>query len=186
MKITKHLSEVEKKEFVQIFEKDDSGYFITWVVDSIQKRTAYIESRSNNKSGRKSKSKEQIISESYEKHMENKYEYENKYKEEIKDKDKIPTEDEFLEHCKVVCQTKFDSLEFSLRSKYKTWVDDGWKDGNGKRIKNWKNKINNTIPFLKPIQHDKQIRKGQPDTDDVVNWAHRILSGENNSGRVEE
>jgi len=36
-----------------------------------------------------------------------------------------------------------------LHNKYKGWVIDGWKDGYGKPIKNWKTKILNTLPHLK-------------------------------------
>jgi len=63
---------------------------------------------------------------------------------------KIPEEEEFVLHCKELLQDRFPAYEFSLRSKYRTWVDDGWKDGFKKPIKNWKNKIANTLPYLKP------------------------------------
>ena len=29
------------------------------------------------------------------------------------------------------------------------WVENGWKDGNDKQIKNWKTKLTNTIPYLR-------------------------------------
>lgn len=67
----------------------------------------------------------------------------------------VPTLEIFLNHCKEVLQNKFESYRFSLESKYHTWVDDNWTDGNGKKIINWKNKINNTIPHLKPIKNGK-------------------------------
>lgn len=79
----------------------------------------------------------------------------NENKDDITNKN-IPTIEIFLEHCKSVLQNKFPEMEFSLRSKYQTWVDDGWKDGHGNKIKNWKNKINNTIPFIKPIYGKQQ------------------------------
>lgn len=69
----------------------------------------------------------------------------------------IPSEKEFLEHCQKTLLIKYIEYEFSLRSKYQTWIDDGWKTGHGKPIKNWKNTINNTIPHLKPIYNGKQI-----------------------------
>lgn len=69
----------------------------------------------------------------------------------------IPTVYEFLHYCKDIQEINYQSYEFSLKSKYETWVDDGWKDGNGKKIKNWKSKIKNTIPFLKPQQQQRVI-----------------------------
>lgn len=64
----------------------------------------------------------------------------------------IPDLEKFLIHCKSVLKENFNDYEFSLKSKYETWVADDWKDGHGKKIKNWKNKINNTIPHLKPLK----------------------------------
>lgn len=58
----------------------------------------------------------------------------------------IPSLKEFVAHA----QIKKPNIDlFSVKAKYDTWVDDGWKDGNGKAIKNWKNKLMNTLPFLK-------------------------------------
>jgi len=36
-----------------------------------------------------------------------------------------------------------------LKLKYDSWVANGWKDGNNKKIINWKSKILNTLPFIK-------------------------------------
>lgn len=76
---------------------------------------------------------------------------------EIKEKEikEIPSVDVFLEYCKKnLEQNKFiyTEYEYSLKSKYETWVANGWKDGHNKQIKDWKGKIRNTIPFLRPIQ----------------------------------
>jgi hypothetical protein len=46
----------------------------------------------------------------------------------------------------------FSLYEYSLKSKFSSWVENNWKDGNNKPIKSWKSKIRNTIPFLKPIK----------------------------------
>ncbi len=72
---------------------------------------------------------------------------------ESKLKNIIPPLPEFLEYVKTIEEfsTKFESLKFAIESKYETWVSDGWKDGNGKKIVNWKLKIKNTLPYLKPI-----------------------------------
>lgn len=36
----------------------------------------------------------------------------------------------------------------SLELKYKAWIENNWRDGNGKKISNWKSKLLNTIPYL--------------------------------------
>jgi len=36
----------------------------------------------------------------------------------------------------------------ALKLKYEAWKEAGWKDGNGNKIKNWKSKLLNTLPYL--------------------------------------
>lgn len=72
-------------------------------------------------------------------------------------KEKNPTIEEFLSFCKEDMTKNglvFDLYEYSLKSKYASWVDNKWKDGHNKPIKNWKSKIRNTIPFLNPIKQN--------------------------------
>lgn len=85
-------------------------------------------------------------------------------KEEEKElNNKIPSVEEFLTYCKTIKEFNYEEFEFSLKTKYETWVADGWKDGNGKKITNWKTKIKNTLPFLKPMkQQPKQPTHYQP------------------------
>jgi len=76
-----------------------------------------------------------------------------------KDKVMIPTEQEFLEYCKSFLGNKMQSYEFSIKAKYEQWVADKWVDGNGNKIKNWKTKIKNTVPHLKPSNfNDSKIQ----------------------------
>jgi len=66
----------------------------------------------------------------------------------------IPTLTQFLDHGRILCDKAglvYKNLVFPLEQKYQTWKDAGWKDGHGKEIKNWKNKLGNTISYLKPI-----------------------------------
>jgi hypothetical protein len=69
----------------------------------------------------------------------------------INNKPVIPTEVDFLNYCKELLKEKYGPLEFALKEKLKAWVQNGWKDGNEKEIKNWKTKIGNVIPYLKPM-----------------------------------
>jgi hypothetical protein len=69
-------------------------------------------------------------------------------------KESKPSIDEFLSFCKddmIKNGMNFILYEYSLKSKFLSWVENDWKDGNNKPIKSWKSKIRNTIPFLKPI-----------------------------------
>jgi len=70
-------------------------------------------------------------------------------------KEKKPNLEEFLSFCKDDMKKDgmdYDSYEYSLKSKFLSWEENNWKDGNNKPIKSWKSKIRNTIPFLKPIK----------------------------------
>jgi len=44
----------------------------------------------------------------------------------------------------------------ALKHKYDAWIENGWKDGNNKPIKNWKTKILNTLPYIAK-QEQKRI-----------------------------
>ena len=68
-------------------------------------------------------------------------------------KPEIPTEEEFMAYYKSELSKQFPGLEFNIKAKYETWVDDGWKDGFRKKITNWKLKLKSTIPHLK-AQYD--------------------------------
>jgi uncharacterized phage protein (TIGR02220 family) len=77
---TKRLSEDEIEELLMVLTEVDGGYCIEWVVESINKRRAYSESRKRN---RQSKKKKDInnTSKTYVTHMENENENENIRKE---------------------------------------------------------------------------------------------------------
>lgn len=46
--------------------------------------------------------------------------------------------------------------EYSVKAKYEAWVSNGWKDGNNKKIVNWKTKLRNTLPYLKENNTKKE------------------------------
>jgi hypothetical protein len=62
------------------------------------------------------------------------------------DKNKIPT---FIEFRDYAIENKPLANIKDLKLKYDSWVANGWKDGNNKKIVNWKSKILNTLPFIK-------------------------------------
>lgn len=65
----------------------------------------------------------------------------------VKDKS-IPGLNEFLSYCKTL-SIYHSSFDFQIEAKYNAWVENKWKDGNNKSIKNWKTKIQNTMPYFK-------------------------------------
>lgn len=65
----------------------------------------------------------------------------------------IPNFEEFLNYV-LENDSSVDRLKLEL--KYKSWIENDWNDGNGKKIKNWKSKVLNTIPYLK---NDVQVSR---------------------------
>lgn len=73
---------------------------------------------------------------------------------------KKPTMTDFIEYAK----SKKPNIDVShVESKYESWVENGWKDGNDKDIKNWKIKLNNTLPYLKEIKQAGKMTKEELD-----------------------
>lgn len=64
----------------------------------------------------------------------------------IKPINTIPT---YLNFKTYAFSKKYNIDELSLKFKYDAWIENGWKDGFDKPIKNWKSKLLNTIPYLK-------------------------------------
>ena len=61
------------------------------------------------------------------------------------DKNIVPSFDDFWGYAK----SKKPSLsKDSVKLKYDSWIANNWKDGNDKKITNWKSKLLNTIPYL--------------------------------------
>ena len=81
--------------------------------------------------------------------MENRNRNRNK---DINKKEK-PTFKEVLNYCKTISVYN-SNLDYHLEGKYNEWVEQGWKDGYGKPIKNWKTKFRNIIPYLKPMKEE--------------------------------
>lgn len=94
----------------------------------------------------------------------------DKDKVELKDKkNEIPKLEDFLFYCKDFIEKDMNSVyaeyEFSLKAKYETWVELGWKDGYGKPIKAWKSKIKNTFPHLIPVKNYQKPNIGRKNDD---------------------
>jgi hypothetical protein len=66
------------------------------------------------------------------------------------DKISTPAREDFLLYCQSL-DIDFERLKETIEEKFNTWVKAGWKDGNGKNIVDWHQKIKNTLPYLKPM-----------------------------------
>jgi hypothetical protein len=67
---------------------------------------------------------------------------------------KIPPLEEFIEYGYFIYRQQKrnpNDYDYALRAKYFQWVEDGWVDGYGTPIRNWKTKLANTIPKLSPM-----------------------------------
>lgn len=84
--------------------------------------------------------------------------YKDKDKENNKD-NTIPTIEEFVAYG---VEKKSSVSTEALRLKYETWIDNGWKvvrKDEEYPIKNWKNTLRNTLPYLKTINNQNIIHK---------------------------
>jgi len=81
------------------------------------------------------------------------------------EKTKIPPFEDFSSYA--VGKKSNVSMEH-LKLKYDSWVENGWKDGLNKPIKNWKTKILNTIPHLKEGKTDT----GRYIKNDITNFKY--------------
>lgn len=57
----------------------------------------------------------------------------------------IPEFLDFLNYAKTIVP---NVCPIDLERKYKAWLNNKWHDGNGKKIINWKSKLNSTIPYI--------------------------------------
>lgn len=68
---------------------------------------------------------------------------------------KPPSLEEFLDHgYKRLVDIGEDPRKYtkSLKTKYFAWDDNDWHTGNGRKIKNWKSTLTNTLQYLRAEQ----------------------------------
>lgn len=59
----------------------------------------------------------------------------------------IPTLEEFLAYAKTI-EIYQPELDFQIKTKYEKWLDDGWKTGFGKPIKNWQIVLKSAMSYM--------------------------------------
>jgi len=69
-----------------------------------------------------------------------------------KEEKEIPTYSDFFDYVKTLSSYKIE-LDYTIKVKYDLWVDNKWRDGKDSHILNWKNKIKNTMPYMKIIEN---------------------------------
>jgi hypothetical protein len=93
-----------------------------------------------------------------------------------KPKKEIPSLDEFLLYLKTdLKEFNFDAFKFSVTAKYESWIDNDWKDGNQNSIKNWKTKLKNTMPYLKPFNQNQNGTKPITADERTANYTQHVL-----------
>lgn len=74
----------------------------------------------------------------------------------INSNNQIPELSDFISYA-IEQKPTVDPLAVKL--KYESWVANGWKNGNDKKIKNWKSSLNNTLPYIKENEQPKPTQK---------------------------
>lgn len=74
-------------------------------------------------------------------------------KQETNNNKQIPELSEFLSYA---VQQVPNVIQQEVKLKYDSWVVNDWKDGNDKPIKNWRSKLNNTLPHIKKHEIQQQ------------------------------
>ena len=94
--------------------------------------------------------------------------------EEKPEKNPPPSLETFLNYA---IENKENVSKSSVELKYKSWVENGWKDGNGKKVTNWKSKLLNTLSFL-PEDKEKGSAQNKSRTElamDKIEEIDRII-----------
>lgn len=66
----------------------------------------------------------------------------------IIDDKSIPTIEEFIEYAQTL--ESYDSqLDFSIKEKYRNWINNNWKNSSDRPITNWKSSLKSALPFMK-------------------------------------
>jgi len=135
------------KDIYDKFIKDGEFFYNKRMKEEHEKRKNFSKSRSENRlNGLKNKKlKPKKSKSSYDNHMENENEDINVISN-INNNKGIP---DFLEFKTFAFEKKPNVCETDLKLKYDSWVTNGWKNGNDKKIKNWKSSLLNTLPYIK-------------------------------------
>jgi len=68
-----------------------------------------------------------------------------------------PSLNDFLKYAKEK-DKDYDLKRKNIKLKYEAWIENGWKNGNDKTIKNWKSTLLNTLPHINKEYKQKSNR----------------------------
>lgn len=140
------------------FQKDDKGLWFNERLEIEQnKRKAFTNSRRNNLKGVNQYSKNEGHTTN---RMENVNENRNINVVSFEKSEKLlPTIEEFLIYAEEITGVAFYRLKPALVLKFESWKVNDWHTGGKKsrKIKNWKNTLANTIPYLKPTDDNTPV-----------------------------
>jgi len=77
----------------------------------------------------------------------------------------IPRVDEFIEYGFELCKVNkvnTEDYQYPLLVKYESYIDNDWRDGYNKPIKNWKLTLKKTFSYLKPVKNEQRKQGGKP------------------------
>ena len=68
----------------------------------------------------------------------------------------IPTFEEFIDYAQTL-EMYESELEFSIKEKYETWLNNGWQNSSDRPITNWKSSLKSIVPYLKNKAKDFEL-----------------------------
>jgi len=77
--------------------------------------------------------------------------------EKLEKKKNIPTYEDFKTYG---LEKKPNVSTEGLKLKYESWIENGWKNGNDKPIKNWKTNLLNTLQYIPEVKSKKWVSPG--------------------------
>lgn len=66
----------------------------------------------------------------------------------IIDNKDIPTFEEFIDYAQTL-EMYESKLEFGIKEKYETWLNNGWQNSSDRLITNWKSSLKSILPYIK-------------------------------------
>lgn len=77
--------------------------------------------------------------------------------------DNIPSLQDFISYgLEQSSKNNINVTETALSMKYEAWKLNGWVNGNGNKIKNWKSSLINTLPYIKETVNGKPVKPETP------------------------